>query len=200
MRVLQRSKSFHKVVHNISLWPALAILASRLLPPLLRPLPLLLLTERGAVLHGHERCAARLEPRHDPAQRLAFSALLLVFSRTEVFLAANRVGRDHRAAIGIHFKNVHLESEGVDELGRGTFHVALCTGSKSQDLRMRLRSLGEGGCLGEALPGKTSYIGKRMRMRIGKTMWFEMVAGPLLTGRGTRKLGDWISGTRDAAA
>src|SRR6267142_2727109 len=109
VRALQRGKSFHKVVHNISLWLALTIFASRLLSLLLRPLPLLLLTERGASLHGHERCAARLEPRRNPAQRLALSALLLVFPRTEVFLAASRVGRDHRVAIGLHFKNVRHE-------------------------------------------------------------------------------------------
>lgn len=119
MGVLQCGESFHKVIHNISPRLTLTGVASRLLLPfLLRLLLLLLLTERSTSLHGHKRCAARLKPRRDPAQRLALSALLLVFPRTEVFLAASRVGRDHRAAIGLHFKDVRLESEGIDELGR----------------------------------------------------------------------------------
>jgi hypothetical protein len=170
VRALQRSKSFHKVVHNISLWLALTIFTSRLLSLLLRPLPLLLLTEGGTSLHGHEGCAARLEPRRNPAQRLALSALLLVFPRTEVFLAASRVGRDHRAAIGLHFKNVRLESEGIDKLpvGREIFHVVLCTVA-DRTTYVCVYALWERVDVWGQLYLETSYTGKRIRMR--KTMW-----------------------------
>jgi hypothetical protein len=57
------------------------------------------------------------------------------------------------------------------------------------NLRMRLCSLGEGGCPVGVLPGKRRIS---VRKRSGLVL--------LLTGRGTRRLGDWISGTRDAAA
>ena len=59
----------------------------------------------------------------------------------------------------------------------------------------RLRSLGEGGCSVGDLPVNEGVSAERMRMRnsCGLVMGY-------LTGRGTRRLGDWISGTRDAAA
>jgi len=118
MGVFQRSKSFHKVVHDTSRGLTLTTsVASSLL---------LLLTQGGAGLHGHERCAERLEPRGDATQRLALSSLLLVFSRTEVNPAASGVRSDRRAAVGLCVENVGLEREWVDKLvvvgeGGGTF-------------------------------------------------------------------------------
>ena len=108
MGVFQCSKSFHKVVHDISRGLTLTTsVASSLL---------LLLTQRGAGLHGHERCAERLEPRRDATQHLALSSLLLVFSRTEVSLAASGVRSDRRAAVRLCVENVGLEGEWVDKL------------------------------------------------------------------------------------
>jgi hypothetical protein len=74
MGVFELSKSFYKVVHDISLMLALPSSVASFSP--------LLLAQRGASLHGHKRRAERLEPRRDTTQRLAFSSLLLVFSRT----------------------------------------------------------------------------------------------------------------------
>ena len=59
------------------------------------------------------------------------------------------------------------------------------------NLRMRLCSLGEGGYPVGVLPGKSPYINMKVN---------EEGSGLVSTGRGTRRLGDWISGTRDAAA
>ena len=118
--VLKRSKSFHKVVHNISLGLTLTqtsgdnrrgSVARRLL------LHQLLLIQRGASLHRDERRAARLKPRRNPAQRLALPALFLIFPRVEVGLAAGGVRRDRCAALGLYGEDVGLEREGVDELG-----------------------------------------------------------------------------------
>ena len=122
MGILQRSKSFHKVVHNISLGLTLTqtsgnnsrgSIARRLL------LPQLLLIQCDASLHGHERRTARLKPRRNPAQRLTLPTLLLVFPRVEVGLAAGGVRRDRCTALGLYGKDVGLEREWVDELGGG---------------------------------------------------------------------------------
>ena len=108
MGVFQRSKFFHKVVHDISVGLTLTTsVASSLL---------LLLTQGGAGLHGHERCAERFEPGRDAPQRLALSPLLLVFSRTEVSLAAGGVRSGRRAAVGLCVEDVGLEREWVDKL------------------------------------------------------------------------------------
>ena len=116
MGVFECSKSFDKVVHDISLGLTLtSSVASSFLLSLL-----LLLTQRGAGLHGHERCAERLEPRRDATQRLALSPLLLVFTCTEVSLAASGVRSDRRAAVGLCVENVGLEGEWVDKLVGGS--------------------------------------------------------------------------------
>jgi hypothetical protein len=117
--VLQRSKSFHKVVHNISLGLTLTQTSGdnskgSVACPLLHQL---LLIQCGASLHGGERRAARLKPRRDPAQRLALPALLLVFPHAEVGLTADGVRRDHCTALRLYGEDVGLECEGVDELG-----------------------------------------------------------------------------------
>jgi hypothetical protein len=118
--VLQRSKSFHKVVHNISLGLTQTQTSgdnrrgSVARRPLLHQL---LPIQRGTSLHRDERCAARLKPRRNPAQRLALPALFLVFPRMEVGLAAGGERRDRCAALGLYGEDVGLEREGVDELG-----------------------------------------------------------------------------------
>lgn len=61
----------------------------------------------------------------------------------------------------------------------------------NDDLRMRLCSLGEGGCPVGVLPSENAIS--------SEDLW-DPVLVLLLTGRGTRRLGDWIRGTRDAAA
>lgn len=116
--VLQCSKPLHKVVHNISLGQTLTLpsVASTASSPFLLSLCVLLLTQRSASLHWHKRCTTRLEPRRNPAQCLALPALLLLFPRAEVVLAARVVRRDRGTAVRFHGDNVGLEREGVDEL------------------------------------------------------------------------------------
>jgi len=116
--VLQRSKSFHKVVHNIALGLTLTQTSGdnskgSVARPLLHQL---LLIQRGASLHGDERRAARLKPRRNPAQRLALPALLLVFPSAEVGLAADGVRRNRCAVLGLYGEDVELEREWVDEI------------------------------------------------------------------------------------
>lgn len=173
--VLQRSKSFHKVVHNISLGLTLTQTSGdnskgSVACPLLHQL---LLIQCGASLHGGERRAARLKPRRDPAQRLALPALLLVFPHAEVGLTADGVRRDHCTALRLYGEDVGLECEGVDELGvweagsdqsedeLGGYANGLPVGAAGEmmsgDLHTHLRSLGGDGCLVEVLPGKMIY-------------------------------------------
>ena len=171
MEVFQRGEFFHKVIHDISLGLTLtSSVASSLLLSLL---------QRDTSLHGHERCAERLEPRRDATQRLALPSLLLVFSRTEAGLAASHVRSDRRAAVGFCLENVGLEREWVDKLVvvvGGNDRVAhmthveigqICFGGyvvkrppigagelclADDYSHTRLRSLGEGGCPVGALP------------------------------------------------
>jgi hypothetical protein len=110
MRVLQRSKSIHKIVHNISLRYKV-----------LRSLLLLfnLLTQRRrrrTSLHRHERSTARFKPRCDPPQRLALPPLLLFLPCAEVRLVAFGLCCDRCAAVGLDVEYVRFERERVDEL------------------------------------------------------------------------------------
>jgi len=114
MGLFQRSKPLHKVIHDISL--GLTLTNSSVRSSSSSSLLLSLLLQRSASLHGHKRSAERLKPRRDAAQRLALPSLLLVFSRTEVGLAASRVRSDRRAAVGLCVQNVGLEREWVDKL------------------------------------------------------------------------------------
>jgi hypothetical protein len=171
--VLQCSKLFHKVIHNISLGQTQTQTSGdNRRGSVTRRLPLhqLLPIQRGASLHGDERRAAWLKPRCNPAQRLALPALFLVFPRMEVGLAAGGEGRDRCAALGLYGEDVGLEREGVDELGvweagsdqsedeLGGYANGLPVGAAGEmmsgDLHMRLRSLEGGGCPVEVLPGK----------------------------------------------
>ena len=116
MGVFERSKPLHKVVHDISL------VLTQTLPTSVAPFSPLTTTSflpiqrGGASLHGHKRCAERLEPRRDATQRLALPPLLLVFARAEVSLAPRRERSDRRTTVGFCVDDVGLEREWVDEL------------------------------------------------------------------------------------
>jgi hypothetical protein len=112
VRVLQRGKSIHKIVHNISLGQILPTSAL----PLFLPLPLLLLTQRRTSLHRHERSTARLKPRRDPPQRLALPPLLLFLPCAEMGFVAFGLCCDRCAPVGLGVEYVGFESEWVDEL------------------------------------------------------------------------------------
>jgi hypothetical protein len=112
VRVLQRGKSIHKIVHNISLGHTLPTSSAL---PLFQPL-LLLLTQRRTSLHRHERSTARLKPRRDPPQRLALPPLLLFLPRAEMGFVAFGLCCDRCAPVGLDVEYVGFESEWVDEL------------------------------------------------------------------------------------
>jgi hypothetical protein len=121
VRVLQRGKSIHKIVHNISpgqILPTTTSSASPLFlsPPLL--LLLLLLAQRRTSLHGYERSTARLEPGCDPPQRLALPPLLLFLPCAEMGFVAFGLCCDRCASVGLDVEYVRFEREWVDELGR----------------------------------------------------------------------------------
>ena len=114
VRVFQRGKSIHKIVHNISLGQVLTSRGGVTSSSLKL---LLFLSQRRASLHRDERCAARLEPRCDPTQRLALPAVLLVFPCAEVGLVACSERCECRASVGLDVEHVGFEGVWVDELG-----------------------------------------------------------------------------------
>jgi len=116
VRVLQRGKSIHKIVHNISLVTTTSNASSPLLLLLFLPLPLLLLTQCRASLHRYERSTARLKPRCDPPQRLALPPLLLFLPRAEMGVVPLGLCCDRCASLGLDVEYVGFESEWVDEL------------------------------------------------------------------------------------
>jgi hypothetical protein len=115
VRLLQRGKSIHKIVHNISLWQTLPTSAFPLLLSFL-PLLLLLLTQRRTSLHRYERSTARLKPRCDPPQHLALPPLLLFLPCAEIGFVAFGLCCDRCASVGLDVEYVGFESEWVDEL------------------------------------------------------------------------------------
>ena len=116
MGVFERSKSLHKVIHDISLVLTQTLPTSVASFSPLTTTAFLPIQRGGASLHGHKRCAERLEPRRDATQRLALPPLLLVFARAEVSLAPRRERSDRRATVGFCVDDVGLEREWVDEL------------------------------------------------------------------------------------
>jgi len=120
VRVFQRGKSIHKIVHNISLGQVLTSGASSCRGRVTSSLMLLLLLflpQCRTGLHRDERCAARLEPRCDPTQRLALPAVLLVLPCAEIGFMACRVGCDRCTSIGLDVEYMGFDGVGVDELG-----------------------------------------------------------------------------------
>jgi hypothetical protein len=116
VRVLQRGKSIHKIVHNISLVQIPPTTTTSSAFPLFLPLPLLLLAQRRTSLHRYERGAARLEPRCDPPQRLALPPLLLFLPCAEMGLVAFGLCCDRCTSVGLDVEYVRFEREWVDEL------------------------------------------------------------------------------------
>jgi len=117
MRVLQRGKSIHKIVHNISLVQILpttgdsgATIASK------SPLLLLLLTQRSTSLHRYEWSTKRFKPRCDPTQRLSFPSLLLFFPCVEMSFVAFGLCCYRCTSVGFDVEYVRFESEWVDEV------------------------------------------------------------------------------------
>jgi hypothetical protein len=113
MRVLQRSKSIHKIVHNISLGHTTTTSSASHLPSLLF-VPLL--TQRRTSLHRYERSTQWLKPRCDPPQRLALPPLLLFLPCAEMGFVAFGQCCDRCASVRLDVEYVGLESEWVDEL------------------------------------------------------------------------------------
>ena len=114
VRVLQRGKSIHKIVHNVSL-------AQQILPTIdIAPSPLSLLLPqrrcRSTSLHRYERGTARLKPRCDPPQRLALPSQLLFLTRAEETLVASYLRSDRCASVGLDVEYVRFECEWVDKL------------------------------------------------------------------------------------
>ena len=118
VRVLQRGKSIHKIVHNVSL--AQQILST--IDIASSPLSLHFLPQRrrcccrSASLHRYERGTARLKPRRDPPQRLALPSQLLFLTRAEESLVASGLRSDRCASVGLDVEYVRFECEWVDEL------------------------------------------------------------------------------------
>ena len=113
VRLLQRGKSIHKIVHNISLVQTLTTGALPLL------LPFLLLTQRRTSFYRYERSTAWLKARCDPPQRLALPPLLLFLPCAEMGFVAFGLCCDRCASVGLGVEYVRFESEWVDELEGG---------------------------------------------------------------------------------
>ncbi len=165
-----------------------------IIPLLLR----LVLVQCHARLHGDKRRGAGLEPRGDTTERLALAALLLVFARAEERFVPCGVYGERRAAVGLDGEDVRLECERVDELewtcvrkrptvrGIRTYVCVYAFGEWVDVGRELYLSIVEGGSEKLALEKSASVL---VRQRVGLPTCF-----------GTRRLGDWINGTRDAAA